>query len=72
MYLYATKPFFRPKMVKQLMFDARKKVESGKVQKEGPKKKSPSILRLETRKTLQNTPESQPRSEEQSPQALMK
>ena len=41
--MYATKLFCRPKVVKQLRFDARKKVESGKVQEECPKKKSPSI-----------------------------
>ena len=68
MYLYATKPFYRPKVIKKLRFDARKKVESEKVQEKGSKKKSLPILWPETRKTPQNTPKSQPRSEEKSPQ----
>ncbi|KAM7523119.1 hypothetical protein LguiA_013021 [Lonicera macranthoides] len=56
--IHGALPMPRPKMVNQLRLYARYKVERGRVQEEGPKKKSISIPRPETRKTPQTTPQS--------------
>ena len=54
-------------MIKQLRFDVRKKFESGKARKEGPKRKSTCISRLKLRKSPKNTPKLRARSEELVP-----
>ena len=70
MHLCATKPFYRFKVIKQLSLGARRKLKSGKAQKEGPKRKSPSTPRPKPRKTPQITPKSQARSEELVPRSI--
>ncbi|KAM7504781.1 hypothetical protein LguiB_003685 [Lonicera macranthoides] len=58
---------FRPKVIKQLRLDAKKKVKCEKVQEECPKKKSVSIPRLEKRKTPKLLPKRYQEEKSKSP-----
>ena len=57
MYLYASKLFCRPKVVKQLRFDARKELESEKSARKMPKEEVITHSEVENEKKFANYPQ---------------